>query len=78
MLDLRVDYSSEHPAICANNDNQIFLNISDSFKRTANLRSSNLFELINLRFVIIKIRSAERFVQCSIIAVFPVNAKKCE
>ena len=66
MLDLRVDYSSKHLAVCANNDNYMFSNISASSKETANLRSLNLFELINLRFVIIKILCAERLVQCLI------------
>ena len=63
MLDLRVDYSSKHPAVCTNIDNKMFLNISASSKSTTNLRCSNLFELINLRFVIIKILRSERSVQ---------------
>ena len=41
----------------------MFSNISASSKRTANLRSLNLFELLNLKLVIIKILRAERFVK---------------
>ena len=32
MLDLRVDYSSKHLAVCPNNDNYMFSNISASSK----------------------------------------------